>query len=76
MAYLRKDGEDLMLTKKPMEISAKQKALETPEDPVRLQPAEEFTAELVHEPGIIITIGGELANQVSNVEIYFKEKQE
>lgn len=63
-----------MVTKKPMEMSAKQKMMETPENPI--VPAEEFTAELVNEPGIIITIGGEMINKVSNIEIYFKEKAE
>ena len=58
--FLKKDGVE-MANNVPVK-------LETPEDV-----PEAFTAEFMDNPGIVITISGDLVKKVSNIEIYFKE---
>lgn len=37
---------------------------------------EPCTGELINEPKIIITLSGEMAGRVSNIEVYFKEDKD
>lgn len=63
---LRKDGVNLMETadKVPGKV---QEVHEIPES---------YEAELINDPKIIITLSGEMANRVSNIEVYFKEEKD
>lgn len=63
---LRKDGVNLMETadKVPGKV---QEVHEIPEP---------YEAELIDEPKIVITLSGEMANRVSNIEVYFKEEKD
>lgn len=67
---LRKDGVNLMETadKTP---SAVQVVPDVPEETHEL-----FEGQLIEEPKIIITLSGEMANRVSNIEVYFKEEKD
>lgn len=63
---LRKDGVNLMETadKVPGKV---QEVHEIPEL---------FEGQLISEPNITITLSGEMANRVSNIEVYFKEEKD
>lgn len=63
---LRKDGVNLMETadKVPGKV---QEVHEIPEL---------FKGQLISEPKITITLSGEMANRVSNIEVYFTDKEE
>ena len=63
---LRKDGVNLMETadKVPGKV---QEVHEIPKS---------YEAELIDEPKIVITLSGEMANRVSNIEVYFKEEKD
>lgn len=63
---LRKDGVNLMETadKVPGKV---QEVHEIPES---------YEGELIDEPKIVITLSGEMANRVSNIEVYFKEEKD
>lgn len=63
---LKKDGVSLMETadKVPGKV---QEAHEIPEL---------FEGQLITEPKIIITVSGEMASKVSNIEVYFKEDKD
>lgn len=63
---LRKDGVNLMETADKVPG----KTQEVPEIP------ESYEAELIDEPKIVITLSGEMANRVSNIEVYFKEEKD
>ena len=60
---LRKDGVNLMETAD----AAPGKVPEV------LEPC---TGELIDVPKIIITVSGEMAGRVSNIEVYFKEEKD
>lgn len=63
---LKKDGVSLMETadKVPGKV---REVHEIPES---------YEAELIDEPKIVITLSGEMANRVSNIEVYFKEEKD
>lgn len=63
---LRKDGVNLMETADKVPG----KTQEVPEIPGS------YEAELIDEPKIVITLSGEMANRVSNIEVYFKEEKD
>lgn len=67
---LRKDGVNLMETadKTPSAVQV------VPDVPKETQ--ELFEGQLINEPNIVITISGEMANRVSNIEVYFKEEKD
>lgn len=67
---LRKDGVSLMETADKVPG----KAQEVPDVPKETQ--ELFEGQLIEEPKIIITLSGEMANRVSNIEVYFKEEKD
>ena len=66
---LKKDGVSLMETadKTPSTVQVPDVPKEIPES---------YEAELIDEPKIIITLSGEMANRVSNIEVYFTDKEE
>ena len=67
---LRKDGVNLMETadKVPGKVQV------VPDVPKETQ--ELFEGQLITEPNIVITLSGEMANRVSNIEVYFKEDKD
>ena len=67
---LRKDGVSLMETADKVPG----KAQEVPD--VTKETQELFEGQLIEEPKIIITLSGEMANRVSNIEVYFKEEKD
>lgn len=67
---LRKDGVNLMETADKVPG----KTQEVPDVPKETQ--ELFEGQLIEEPKIIITLSGEMANRVSNIEVYFKEEKD
>ncbi len=67
---LRKDGVNLMETADKVPGKVK----EVPDVPEETH--ELFEGQLIEEPKIIITLSGEMANRVSNIEVYFKEEKD
>lgn len=67
---LKKDGVNLMETadKTP---SAVQVVPDAPKETL-----DSYGVELISEPKITITLSGEMANRVSNIEVYFKEEKD
>lgn len=65
---LRKDGVNLMETADKVPG----KAQEVPDIPK--ETLDSYGVELISEPKLIITLSGEMANRVSNIEVYFKEE--
>lgn len=67
---LKKDGVNLMETadKTP---SAVQVVPDVPKEIPEL-----FEGQLITEPKIVITVSGEMANRVSNIEVYFTDKED
>lgn len=67
---LKKDGVNLMETadKTPSAVQV------VPDVPKETQ--ELFEGQLITAPNIIITLSGEMANRVSNIEVYFTDKEE
>ena len=63
---LRKDGVNLMETADKVPGKA-QEVHEIPEL---------FEGQLISEPNIVITVSGEMANRVSNIEVYFTDKED
>ena len=66
---LKKDGVNLMETadKVPGKVQVPDVPKEIPES---------YEAELIDEPKIVITLSGEMANRVSNIEVYFTDKED
>lgn len=67
---LKKDGVNLMETadKVPGKVQ------EVPDIPK--ETLEAYGCELISEPKLTITLSGEMANRVSNIEVYFKEEKD
>lgn len=66
---LKKDGVNLMET-----ADKTPSAVQVPDVPKETQ--ELFEWQLIYEPKITITLSGEMANRVSNIEVYFKEDKD
>lgn len=66
---LKKDGVNLMET-----ADKTPSAAQVPDVPKEIP--ELFEGQLIEEPKIIITLSGEMANRVSNIEVYFKEEKD
>lgn len=66
---LRKDGVNLMET-----ADKTPSAVQVPDVPKETQ--ELFEGQLISEPNIVITVSGEMANRVSNIEVYFTDKED
>ena len=66
---LRKDGVNLMET-----ADKTPSAVQVPDVPKEIP--ESYEAELIYEPKIVITLSGEMANLVSNIEVYFTDKED
>ena len=66
---LRKDGVNQMET-----ADKTPSAVQVPEVPKEIP--ELFEGQLIEEPKIVITLSGEMANRVSNIEVYFKEEKD
>ena len=67
---LKKDGVNLMETadKTPSAVQV------VPDAPKEIP--ELFEGQLITDPKIVITVSGEMANRVSNIEVYFKEEKD
>lgn len=66
---LKKDGVNLMET-----ADKTPSAVQVPEVPKEIP--ELFEGQLIEDPKIVITLSGEMANRVSNIEVYFKEEKD
>lgn len=66
---LKKDGVNMMET-----ADKTPSAVQVPDVPKEIP--ELFEGQLIEEPKIIITLSGEMANRVSNIEVYFKEEKD
>lgn len=66
---LKKDGVNLMET-----ADKTPGAVQVPDIPK--ETLESYGCELISEPKLTITLSGEMANRVSNIEVYFKEDKD
>ena len=66
---LKKEGVSLMET-----ADKTPSAVQVPDVPKEIP--ELFEGQLIEEPKIVITLSGEMANRVSNIEVYFTDKED